>query len=53
MNITEANANNKTIWKKEYSAKEAFGLPDLTPRSWQMLAQRMYFNDTLFEQYRG
>jgi sphingomyelin phosphodiesterase len=37
LNITEANALNKTRWQFEYSAKSAYGLENFFPQDWANL----------------
>ena len=36
----------------EYTASEAYGLPDLTAKSWDALTTRMESNSTLLDQFR-
>ena len=47
MNLTEANLNGKNkspIWKKEYSAKDAFNLTSVYPNDWNNLINYMLNN---------
>ncbi|CAF0747954.1 unnamed protein product [Brachionus calyciflorus] len=53
LNISETNMkpNETPIWKKEYSAKEAYGLKSLQPSEWNELIERLWNNleDPLFD----
>ena len=47
MNLTEANLNGKNkspVWKKEYSAKDAFNLTSVYPNDWNNLINYMLNN---------
>ncbi|KAJ8919135.1 hypothetical protein NQ315_012120, partial [Exocentrus adspersus] len=52
-NLTEANLHPYRIpdWKKLYSMKDAYGLDNLNPISFNKVATDMFTNDTLFKQY--
>jgi len=51
-NITEANLPGGNLnFQLQYSAKEAYGIPDLSPASWANLTQRMTTNTTLFNEH--
>ncbi|CAJ0583730.1 unnamed protein product, partial [Mesorhabditis spiculigera] len=48
-----ANRNNKEPdWKLEYKTRQAYNMPDLSPKSWSDLVTRMETNNTLFNMYR-
>ncbi|XP_064099759.1 sphingomyelin phosphodiesterase-like isoform X2 [Macrobrachium nipponense] len=51
MNLTEAHETNATRWHKLYSAKEAYGMPSLTPQDWYQLGHRMAEDRSLFDLY--
>lgn len=47
MNLTEFNLNGKSkmpIWKKEYSAKDAFNMSSIYPNDWDSLINHMLNN---------
>ncbi|XP_072399673.1 sphingomyelin phosphodiesterase 1-like [Diabrotica undecimpunctata] len=52
-NLTEANLNpnRSPKWKKLYSMKEAYGLPDLSPKSLDVLVDALFTNTTLMDNY--
>ena len=41
LNLTEANARGVLNWTLEYDAKAAYGMPDLSPASWNDVANSM------------
>ncbi|TKR81616.1 hypothetical protein L596_015459 [Steinernema carpocapsae] len=50
-NLTEAYATNKEpVFKHEYSTREAYGMKDLSPASWDDLANRFLKDIDLFRQ---
>lgn len=55
MNLTKANElyehGIEPEWELMYSAREMYGLKDLTPASWAGLLERMKHNDTLVDWY--
>lgn len=51
LNITEVNQSQKSVWRKEYSAKADLGLKNLYPADWDDLINRMKKDDTLFQKY--
>jgi len=50
LNLTEANLTNKTEWKLEYTATEAYNLQSLYPSDWNNLLQRFIQNETFFDE---
>ncbi|GAB1600640.1 sphingomyelin phosphodiesterase-like [Argonauta hians] len=55
LNITAANIDDKPVWQKEYTAKEAYNLTNLNPDSWNNLIKVMQNNATilqLFNKYK-
>ena len=51
-NLTYANLPGaRPVYEATYSAKQAYQLPDLSPRSWQRLTYQMAANKTLFDTY--
>ncbi|CAG0884462.1 unnamed protein product [Darwinula stevensoni] len=50
-NLDEANAAGEISWYLLYKAKETFGLPDLSPKSWASLTWRMTEDDVLFQHF--
>lgn len=53
LNLTEANLFKHAKWRLEYSAKEAYGLSDLQPESWNNLVNKMSTNwdGSLFQKF--
>lgn len=54
MDLPSANAQGPTVdpvWAELYSAKQEYGLTDLTPRSMNELFQRLVADDSLFQLY--
>ncbi|KAG1683692.1 Sphingomyelin phosphodiesterase [Nymphon striatum] len=51
MNLTAANIYNSPIWRKEYSAKEAYGMKALTPHYWDRFVKKLKYDDELFNKY--
>jgi sphingomyelin phosphodiesterase len=53
MNLTDNNLNpgNSARWVLEYNAKQAYNMPDLSPQSWYNVAQNMYINNTVMQQF--
>jgi len=51
LNLTEANLTNKTEWKLEYKAKEAYGLNSLFAEDWSNLIKTFVANSTMFNTY--
>lgn len=49
MNLEEANDVGTPIWRKLYTAKDAYSLPSLRPADWSDFITRMKNNDELFE----
>ncbi|GMS96571.1 hypothetical protein PENTCL1PPCAC_18746 [Pristionchus entomophagus] len=50
--LDEANAKDEEPkWYLEYSAKESYGLADLSPASWADLINRMAVDDELFNKF--
>ncbi|KAF8372244.1 hypothetical protein PRIPAC_78673 [Pristionchus pacificus] len=50
--INEANTNgHEPEWFLEYSAKDAYNLPDLSPASWSNLIDRLAVDDDLFQKF--
>eukprot|EP00658_Telonema_sp_P-2_P025057 TRINITY_DN20090_c0_g1_i12.p1 TRINITY_DN20090_c0_g1~~TRINITY_DN20090_c0_g1_i12.p1 ORF type:complete len:632 (+),score=132.60 TRINITY_DN20090_c0_g1_i12:135-2030(+) len=39
VDMDQANRDGEAVWTKGYSAKEYFGIPDLTGKSWEALAR--------------
>ncbi|XP_065912440.1 sphingomyelin phosphodiesterase A-like isoform X2 [Dysidea avara] len=54
LDLTEANKSPHVIptWKKSYSAREEYGLDDLTPNSWAGLVKRFYKDKTMVLKYQ-
>jgi hypothetical protein len=50
-NLEEANESGQTEWYKLYNMKEAYGMTDLSPASYDHLATQMISNDTLWDMY--
>lgn len=44
LNLTEANEVGTPKWVREYAVKQAFGLVDLSPSSWNDLVNEMLAN---------
>jgi sphingomyelin phosphodiesterase len=52
LNLTRQQTSNSFIgYELLYSARQAYGLPDLSPFSWVDLTRRMQTNQTLFQLY--
>jgi len=51
LNITEANTSWKPVWRKEYNAKEEYGLQHLFPEDWNDLIYRMKDDDKLYASF--
>ncbi|GMS83288.1 hypothetical protein PENTCL1PPCAC_5463, partial [Pristionchus entomophagus] len=50
--LDEANAKDQEPkWFLEYTTKDAYGLPDLSPASWAALIDRLVADDELFKKY--
>uniref|UniRef100_A0A0K0F4R8 Sphingomyelin phosphodiesterase n=1 Tax=Strongyloides venezuelensis TaxID=75913 RepID=A0A0K0F4R8_STRVS len=50
-NISEATQTNPPVWKLEYKFTQAYGMPDLSPKSFNDLIMRLEKNETLFNKY--
>ncbi|GMR34411.1 hypothetical protein PMAYCL1PPCAC_04606, partial [Pristionchus mayeri] len=51
-NLDDANTKDQEPeWFLEYSAKDTFGLPDLSPSSWINLVERLAVDDDLFKKF--
>ena len=50
-NITAANLEDKAPWILEYSARDSYQLPDMSPASWAVFAREIFTNDDLFDLY--
>lgn len=49
--LVEANKNGKIDFRLFYTAKDAYGLDDLSAASWSKLVDRMKSDDSLFQKY--
>ncbi|GMR31698.1 hypothetical protein PMAYCL1PPCAC_01893, partial [Pristionchus mayeri] len=50
--LDEANAKDQEPqWFLEYTTKDAYGLPDLSPSSWADLIDRLAVDDDLFTKF--
>ncbi|KAF8381234.1 asm-2, partial [Pristionchus pacificus] len=50
--LDEANAKDQEpMWFLEYSARDAYSMPDLSPASWSALIDRLAVDDDLFRTY--
>ncbi|KAF1766416.1 hypothetical protein GCK72_006377 [Caenorhabditis remanei] len=49
--LEKANENNKPVWEKLYSAKEAYGMTDLSPISWNKVIQKLIKSDKKRQQF--
>ena len=55
MNMTEANgigSGVSPVWRKEYSAREAYGLADFSPAAWWNLTEQFRVGADVVTQYR-
>uniref|UniRef100_A0A914XPI5 Sphingomyelin phosphodiesterase n=1 Tax=Plectus sambesii TaxID=2011161 RepID=A0A914XPI5_9BILA len=51
-NVTDANLKGTDpVWTLEYNTRQAYGMPDLSPASWNDLIKRFQADDTLFTNY--
>uniref|UniRef100_A0A914XIV8 Sphingomyelin phosphodiesterase n=1 Tax=Plectus sambesii TaxID=2011161 RepID=A0A914XIV8_9BILA len=51
-NVTDASIKNiEPVWTLEYNTRQAFGMPDLSPASWNDLIKRFEADDALFLKY--
>ena len=51
MNLKEANLYGYPMWRKLYSARDAYRLPSLMPEDWDDLITKFTEDDVLFELY--
>jgi len=52
LNLSEANVpGNSPSIRKEYSFREAYGVPDMSPLSFDDLTKRFVSNDSLFQEF--
>lgn len=51
MNLAEANLNGNPIWRKSYSARDAYSMQGLRPTDWSDFIENMKDNDELFGLY--
>ena len=51
VNLSATILNDEPSYELEYSAKSAYGLPDLSPKSWANLVQRFQTDDNLFQKW--
>ncbi|KAK9721171.1 hypothetical protein K7432_003643 [Basidiobolus ranarum] len=51
LDIVKANERKSSKWELMYSAKEAYGLNDLSPNSWNELIDRFETDPELFNQF--
>ncbi|KAL0483104.1 sphingomyelin phosphodiesterase [Acrasis kona] len=50
-NVTEANIKGNMTYRMEYSAKEAYGLSDMSPQSWERVGLDFLNNGTAINNY--
>jgi len=51
-NVTEANMNSHDpVWALEYNTRQTYGMIDFSPASWSDLAERLYKDNALFNQF--
>jgi len=50
-NVTEANESGHPTWQVEYSARAAYGLSDMSGRSWLEFGKALFKDDELFGTY--
>jgi hypothetical protein len=53
LDLVKANRDGGAEWEVEYVAKEEYGLPDLTPRSWHDFGIRMSTDQSLVDKYNN
>ncbi|XP_014217136.1 sphingomyelin phosphodiesterase-like [Copidosoma floridanum] len=51
MNLNEANMNDRPVWYKLYSARQAYQMPSTLPNDWDNLIDRMMIEPQIFEIY--
>ncbi|ORX92527.1 sphingomyelin phosphodiesterase [Basidiobolus meristosporus CBS 931.73] len=51
LDLVKVNEQKTPDWQLVYSAKEAYGLKDLSPSSWSGLVDRFEVNSQLFDQF--
>eukprot|EP01113_Clastostelium_recurvatum_P017164 TRINITY_DN2008_c0_g1_i10.p1 TRINITY_DN2008_c0_g1~~TRINITY_DN2008_c0_g1_i10.p1 ORF type:complete len:465 (+),score=115.77 TRINITY_DN2008_c0_g1_i10:66-1397(+) len=51
VNLTDANLNGTPNWIHTYNTRQAYGMPDLLPASWDALITKLETNSTLFDLY--
>uniref|UniRef100_A0A915Q717 Saposin B-type domain-containing protein n=1 Tax=Setaria digitata TaxID=48799 RepID=A0A915Q717_9BILA len=53
LNLTEAelNTTTKPVWKLLYSAKEDYGLDDLSPTSWDRLINKIIYEKATYDKF--
>jgi sphingomyelin phosphodiesterase len=52
-NITQGNIDGHLTFQEEYSAKESYHMPDLSPASWYRVANQLITNDTTWSTFSG
>lgn len=51
MNLKEANLYDYPIWRKLYSARQAYQMASLLPKDWDSLIDKMSNEPALFDLY--
>ena len=49
--LNKINSDDVVYYNVEYSAKETYGLPDLSPSSWESFVTQLKQNNTLFQEW--
>ncbi|RCN25337.1 hypothetical protein ANCCAN_28952 [Ancylostoma caninum] len=49
--LDESNSESPPVWKLLYSAKEEYGLRDLSPRSWNKLVDSIVSNEKMAQKF--
>uniref|UniRef100_A0A8R1E370 Sphingomyelin phosphodiesterase n=1 Tax=Caenorhabditis japonica TaxID=281687 RepID=A0A8R1E370_CAEJA len=50
-NLDKATDEKEPVWKKLYSAREAYGMSDLSPLSWNKVIQKLFKSDKRRQQF--
>eukprot|EP01089_Gocevia_fonbrunei_P021538 TRINITY_DN8404_c1_g1_i2.p1 TRINITY_DN8404_c1_g1~~TRINITY_DN8404_c1_g1_i2.p1 ORF type:complete len:347 (+),score=44.49 TRINITY_DN8404_c1_g1_i2:173-1213(+) len=51
LDINKANKAGKAVWELEYSFRNAYGVPDLSPASLETVLVNLFANTTMYDEY--
>lgn len=51
MDLSDANLSNNIVWRKSYSARDAYAMLSLRPADWNNFIRKITHDDALFDVY--